>query len=71
MTASKPGAAEPVHGERRRLDREARAEADVAREVDGVGGGLEDVAEDDVADGGRVDAGPVEGGPAGERRLDR
>ena len=42
------------------------AEADVAREVGGVGRGLEDVAEDDVPDGGGVDAGPVEGGPAAD-----
>ncbi len=38
----------------------------MAGEVGGVGGGLEDVAEDDVADGGGLDAGPVERGPAGE-----
>ncbi len=38
------------------------AEADVAGEVDGVGGGLEDVAEDDVVDGGRLDAGPGQRG---------
>ena len=65
------GAAEPVDRERRGLDREAGAEADVAREVDGVGGGLEDVAEDDVVDGGGLDAGAVEGGPGGERRRGR
>ena len=65
------GAAEPVDGDRRRLDRQARAQADVAREVDGVGGGLEHVAEDDVVDGGRVDPGPVEGGPRRRGRRGR
>ena len=58
--------AEPVHGDGRRFDREARAETDVAREVGGVGGGLEDVAEDDVAHGGRLDTGPLEGGSTGQ-----
>ena len=42
------GAAEAVHGQRGRLDRQPRLEADVAGEVDRVGGGLLDVAEDDV-----------------------
>ena len=58
--------AESVHGDGRRLDREARAEADVAREIDGVGRGLENVAEDDVTHGARVDPGTVERGAAGE-----
>ena len=52
------GPAEPVDRHRRGLDREAGAEADMAREVDGVGRGLEDVAEDHVIDRGGLYAAP-------------
>ena len=40
-----PRTAEPVHGERRHFDGKPGLEPDVPGEVDGVGGGLQGVAE--------------------------
>ena len=54
------GAAEPVDRERGRLDRATGAEPDVAREVDRVGRGLHDVAEDDVTDVAGSEARPLD-----------
>jgi hypothetical protein len=54
------GPAETVHGDGGRLLRHARAQADVAGQVDRVGGGLEDVPDDHVADFGRFEARPAE-----------
>src|SRR5437879_1230209 len=51
-----PGAAQPVHSDGRHFDREPGVEADVAGEVDRVGGGLERVAEHRMADLPRGDA---------------
>ena len=60
------GAAEPVDCERRRLDGRADLEADVAREVDGVLAGLQDVAKDDLVHVLGVYAGALECGFGGD-----
>ena len=54
------GTAEPVHGDRGSLDGEARLESDVPRHVDGVGTGLQRVAEDDMIDLAWFHLGPLE-----------
>ena len=59
-----PGAAQPVDGEGGDLDGNAGLEADVARAVDRVAGGLERVAHDDVVDpAAAATPGALEGGP--------
>ena len=52
--------AEAVHGQRGRLDGEARLEADVPGAVDRVGAGLHHIADDHVSDGSLVDGALLE-----------
>jgi hypothetical protein len=61
------GAAQAIHRQRRHLDRHARLQADVARAVDGVGTGLQHVAEHDVIDVLRLDPGPLHRRPRRDR----
>ena len=70
-TASKPEPQSRFTVTRGGLDREPGPKADVAGEVGGVGGGLEDVAEDHVVHLGGRDPGPGQGRGSGHARLSR
>src|SRR5262249_2846578 len=65
-------AAQPVHGDGGRFDRQPGLETDVPGQVDRVGGSLQRVAEHHVADIRDRGAGPVERGTGRDRaELDR